>query len=270
MFARPALEILFFTIVFVISSCSSDSNRNAGPSDRFDFFVTVEDSSSIIDPTLVAYFRDQQPAIENVLNNLFSLPERDINIVYQDCMVENARYLSEPSEIIMCYRLLAAITNAEDGIYQQGNAMLGMFNWITWHEIGHALIDHYDIPSLGQKEDMADSLATVFFLETSGSNILARVKRARAIVLVGEYMNTLNSGDLRWADAHTVSPQRQYNLVCWAVGAERNIENDANIQQIVTELKAARRICPNEYAEKKAAMEELIGAYLNIDRGGNL
>ena len=37
------------------------------------------------------------------------------------------------------------------------------------HEMGHALIDLYDLPVLGKEEDAADSVATVFLTRAVGN-----------------------------------------------------------------------------------------------------
>ena len=82
-----------------------------------------------------------------------------------------------------------------------------------YHELGHALIDAYNIPMVGSEEDAADSLASVMLLYyfTEGSQILLdnadyfeRAREASA------------SQENQYWDVHALNEQRYYRLICYA------------------------------------------------------
>ena len=45
------------------------------------------------------------------------------------------------------------------------DAAAGQFFWVTFHEVGHAIFDIFDVPIFGRPEDAADNFATYIMLQ---------------------------------------------------------------------------------------------------------
>ena len=104
--------------------------------------------------------------------------------------------------------------NYPDSDKESRNYYLNNINLFSfYHELGHALIDAYNIPMVGSEEDAADSLASVMILYyfTEGSQILLdnadyfeRAREASA------------SQENQYWDVHALNEQRYYRLICYA------------------------------------------------------
>jgi hypothetical protein len=45
------------------------------------------------------------------------------------------------------------------------DATVGQFFWVTFHEVGHAAFDMFNVPIFGHEEDAADNFATFIMLQ---------------------------------------------------------------------------------------------------------
>ena len=101
------------------------------------------------------------------LNSTYSFP-RNIDIVFVDCGEENAFYDPETVEVYMCYELIQKYADifAEEyqGDYSDEVILAGHFTFL--HELGHALVDQYQLPIIVREEDVVDSFATILLLQT--------------------------------------------------------------------------------------------------------
>lgn len=97
------------------------------------------------------------------------------------------------------------------------NNMLAIF----YHELGHAIVDHMQVPIFGQEEDAADTLSVVLI------DALFKEKAAAQIAY--------DSANLFWAEAtdrpafwdvHGPDEQRYYNTVCLFYGADPDLRQD--------------------------------------------
>ncbi|HEX3531411.1 MAG TPA: DUF4344 domain-containing metallopeptidase, partial [Thermoanaerobaculia bacterium] len=92
------------------------------------------------------------------LNENFVLPY-DVTITMTECGEANAFYTPEKKTVALCYELIddfadRFLANArskkeeEDG----GEALAGATMFTLYHELGHAMIDVYDLPVTGKEE----------------------------------------------------------------------------------------------------------------------
>lgn len=82
-----------------------------------------------------------------------------------------------------------------------------------YHELGHALIDAYNIPMVGQEEDAADSMASVMILYyfQYGPQIL--MDNADYFENAREAQESQENS---YWDVHALNEQRYYRLICYA------------------------------------------------------
>ncbi|HZG44555.1 MAG TPA: DUF4344 domain-containing metallopeptidase, partial [Longimicrobium sp.] len=104
------------------------------------------------------------------LNEWIGLP-RNVGLEFRECGEANAYYDSRQSHITMCYELLSGFTavfeeNSEEPRTDDewAEAVLGATDFIFYHEVGHALLDVLELPTLGRNEDAADGLAAYILI----------------------------------------------------------------------------------------------------------
>ena len=116
----------------------------------------------------------QLPELEE-LDGLFVLPRR-LRLVTAECGEPGAFYRPAPGEVVLCYESLRTL-------YAQGQAhrqALGLgedhplryvranVRFMVLHELGHALVDLFDLPVTGRQEDAVDQLAAILMLRFGG------------------------------------------------------------------------------------------------------
>jgi hypothetical protein len=216
------------------------------------FRVQMEASSSGAD--VVTELEKMGQSLTDALNARYVFPKGDIQAVFQDCGFANAYYRPATSTIGMCYEMYRSLQekfNPQDA--------LEVFRFIFLHELGHALIDQFDLPILGGEEDAADALATVLLIEGGAPS--------RAAVLAGvNFFDLYRSGLANnWADEHAVGPQRMFNLVCWGAGGEAGVLNNRTIAALYRETVRSGRDCDKEYLRQKGSVMDLLGPFVKME-----
>ncbi len=133
--------------------------------------------------------------------------------------------------------------------------------FVLFHEVGHALVDQWDIPVLGREEDAVDAFSTIFMTEI--------VKRGDFALAGAEFFLDLDkltgaNGQLDFADEHSFNKQRAYSIACWVYGSDPAKWSTTNLK---TFLPAARRVrCADEYRKLKKAWFGLLKPHLRASR----
>ncbi|RUR06587.1 hypothetical protein ELY15_13020 [Legionella sp. km772] len=92
--------------------------------------------------------------------------------------------------------------------------------FLLYHELGHALIDAYHLPVLGQEEDAADALSAVISLKYLPKGFQVLVDGADFFYLLDQVIGTDASS---YWDEHSLNRQRYYRLLCFAYGKVPNL-----------------------------------------------
>lgn len=249
---KKRVIILLFVSIFLLS-CTSDKG---------DFKVVYE---PVTDQNLVPFeqvFQESQlfEGLAESLNEFLILPH-DLYIVLGECGQPNAFYTSEKSAIIMCYELMGLLAISFQDLAasdsELGQAMLSTMAFVFFHELGHALIDIYDIPATGREEDAVDQLST-FILAEGG-------EAGEEMVLTGAtwfYLNAENTelSDSAFADEHSLDKQRFYNLACWIYGKDPGKRLPLVTTGMLPEARALR--CPDEYVKLSISWDTLLKPYI--------
>jgi hypothetical protein len=103
--------------------------------------------------------------VADMLNKMFKLKQK-MKITCLECGKVNAYYNPEDKELKICYELFADMYQKMSRYHNDpdsvGEKIGKAFNFVLYHEVGHALIDVLDIPLTGKEEDAADYFS--FFL----------------------------------------------------------------------------------------------------------
>ena len=180
------------------------------------------------------------------LNSSLILPY-DISLITKDCGEVNAFYDAETNSVTVCYELMEHFYTVfrGDGLSDE-KAYDKMFDAVRFaflHEIGHALIDTYNLPITGNEEDAADRCSSFINLTELGEDGVNAVLAAADAFAI-ESKNT-SSSKRNLADEHLLQEQRFYNSLCMIYGS--NTIKYAYIldEQYLPRERAVR--CPQEY-----------------------
>jgi len=195
------------------------------------------------------------------LNQGLKLPW-DIKITHMECGTANAFYLPKNHEVIMCYELLEYFEEfwqkhgASD--YDVKNGTAESYFFILFHELGHALIHAYDLPTTGKEENAVDQFSALLLLafdEKAGGLSLNYIS-ALFFVTGTEQIKLQN---LAFWDEHNLDLQRFYDIFCLKYGKEVvNKEKYAN-KGLLSKDRAER--CPNEYEKYSNNWDALLLPY---------
>lgn len=212
----------------------------------------------------------QQHLLENIadeLNASIAIPE-NVLVTFKECGSPNAFWDPKGRQIVMCYELMAQMTEDFKEVAksdQELNQMVnGALTFAFIHELGHCLIDVLKLPSTGKEEDAVDGLATFVLVALNGEEG-ERMAISGAISWGIQYDRIAKSGktarelDMVWADEHSMEAQRFYNILCWVFGHNPD-KYQSMVNNPLPEQRAVR--CPSEYTKLATSWLELLKPYL--------
>ena len=139
------------------------------------------------------------------------------------------------------------------------DAIVGPTIEVFFHEIGHAIFDLLKVPILGREEDAADQVASYGMLRLDKDIVHQTV--AGVAYMYGHEMKSDTPGIEQFADAHGVSAQRFYNLLCMAYGKDSKLFADLVEKKYLPESRAEG--CADEYKQVDYAFKKLIYPYID-------
>ncbi len=189
-----------------------------------------------------------------------------LNISLTDCDGEaDAMYSND--KITICYEYIEHLRKkmpaktTPAGI-EPLDTVVGPFVDTVLHEFAHALFDYADIPVLGREEDAADQVAAYIYLNL-GKAEARRLIMGTAYTYLIESRDTVPPSMADFADEHSTSEQRAFNLLCMAYGADPELFEDVIILGGLTQERADN--CGEEYELISLAYEALIGPHIDPD-----
>ncbi|MEZ5425810.1 MAG: DUF4344 domain-containing metallopeptidase [Pyrinomonadaceae bacterium] len=205
----------------------------------------------------------QQKILESITNDLnsnLSMPE-DVTVTFRDCGVPNAFYNPQDKSVTMCYEFMDLFYNKylQMGYSEEesNDLMFGATTFFFLHELGHCLIDVYDLPAVGREEDSVDQLSTYILMD--------KLKNGRKSALAGVLIFQALAADEQasertFADEHSLSSQRFYNLACWMYGRDPDEFGSFKTKGVLPEARAVR--CSDEYRKMSSAWQRLVDPYV--------
>ena len=252
----------------VIKGMANEQGKATQP-DKGNFSVEYSDVQNPEYAQINEQFRQQRmlESIADDLNASIAIPE-NVVITFKECGQPNAFWNPKDRQIVMCYELMAQMTEDFKEISQTreelGERVGGALTFAFIHELGHCLIDVLKLPSTGREEDAVDQLSTFVLVGLKGEEG-EKMAISGALSWGIQYERLAKSGktaaelDMLWADEHSMDGQRFYNILCWVFGHNPN-KYMGMINKPLPEARAVR--CPNEYSRLANAWLSLLKPYL--------
>jgi hypothetical protein len=192
------------------------------------------------------------------INDELRLP-RNVLVSLEECGEVNSFYDPDTHKLSLCYELAKDMErlfkpDADNKEDLQDMVLAGM-EFIFHHELGHALVDLYDLPVVGREEDAVDELATLIYIRTDDE--------ATALIAAEEFLDEgveeaedEENSPAYW-DEHSLSTQRFYNIACLVVGSDPDKHKD--LLKEFPELE--ERDCEAEFDQKDRAWDKLLSPY---------
>jgi hypothetical protein len=139
---------------------------------------------------------------------------------------------------------------------------IGPFMDTVLHEFAHALFDYIYPPILGREEDAADQVSAYIYLQL-GKEEARRLIMGATYTYMLEVQDTDPPSMAEYADEHSTSEQRAFNLLCIAYGADPELFEDVVVMGGLPDERI--EICEEEYEHIANAYEALIGPHIDPD-----
>lgn len=197
--------------------------------------------------------------ITTPLNELIALPY-DVFLNFDECGEPNAFYNPEVKEITMCYEFLAdfeeafkTVTNNQAEIDELSEGAMAVF---FFHELGHCLIDVWDLPTTGREEDTVDQLAMFILLDGTPEGEQMVLSAATYFAISSEQDNE----ELAFWGEHSLNQQRFYDMLCLTYGSNPSKNQHLLGEDGLPEERAER--CPEEFEKVDRTWRKLLAPYL--------
>ena len=139
---------------------------------------------------------------------------------------------------------------------------IGPFFDTVLHEFAHALFDYIHVPVLGREEDAADAVSAIIYLHL-GKDEARRLIMGTLYAYMLEVQDTDPPSMAEYADEHSTSEQRAFNLLCIAYGADPELFEDVVKMGGLPEERV--EICEEEYEHIAYAYQTLIGPHVDSE-----
>lgn len=194
------------------------------------------------------------------MNKVIALPY-NVYLNFDECGEPNAFYSSETKEITMCYEFVtyfeetlrkSKMKPAEIDRRVEDNVAFFFF-----HDLGHCLIDVWDLPATGREEDAVDQLAAIILLDGTPEGVDMMISAAIFFDLAAA---ETNKDDLAFWDEHSLDAQRMYDTLCMTYGSNPTKNKNIVSGGYLPAERAGR--CSEEFRKINRAWDRLLAPYV--------
>ncbi|NNE99378.1 MAG: hypothetical protein HKN25_10205 [Pyrinomonadaceae bacterium] len=271
-------SLIVISVLFVVVGCVCNSGRESGGDTNSASTDETSQSGSLKKDSgdfIVEHMGVKNQRYESIdrsirknktlekaadkLNRSLILPH-DIPLRAKDCDgVANAFYMSRDKSITMCYELMEyfyrTFKRSGDSDEKANDRMNKAVTFIFLHELGHALIDAYQLPITANEEDAADRCSSYICIEELGDDGVKAVVAAAEFFAIQSKSGGQRSAKVM-ADEHLLNEQRFFNSLCMIYGSDPQKYNGLVVNNLLPKARAVR--CPNEYQRTASSWSKLL------------
>lgn len=251
------------------------ATRSPSPSPAYRFIPVYERATAGSLLMVQKLMRDRQLVQHwaETANDGF-IPPVNVRVIAEQCGTADAFYDPHEKSITICYELGAFLRElfakpapgqtAGPTPKELDESTVGALNGIFYHELGHALIDLYDLPTTGKEEDAVDQLSALVLI-TGAEEQRDYTGIMSTIEAWGRMSQEAESQPLdkeAFADEHSLSGQRYYNMMCYLYGSNHNAFLPLVANRELPVERAAQ--CEKEYAKMARSWATLLGPHLRV------
>ena len=207
--------------------------------------------------------------LENFTGRLaqaLALPH-DVYLAMDECGEPGAAYYRDYKRIVICYEFVTFLEGRLTP-YSGTDAELsrdvdGFVTWVMLHEIGHALIDVYDLPITGIEEDAVDQFAAVIALEYIPPDQAGNVLYP-ALLAWSSGQSGVFPAEGQPAGHHSLTAQRFHDMACWMYGSDAHAHSGLAGGNILLPEEGGEgaRQCQSEYERMSGNWHRLVSPFL--------
>jgi hypothetical protein len=244
---RRAFFVL--AVAAALAACAATASEAQAPANGR-FVVQFAPPRNADERFLVELLRAAQlPQVFTELGKHLKLPR---NIIIRVQGGQDGPYYNPATRtIILNHPFSALVLNVFQKEYPKitphrlGELFAELEYFVLFHEVGHALVDQWDLPVVGREEDAVDAFSTIFMTEFVKEGEFALAGADFFYYLAG----THQLSEVDFADEHSFDKQRSYSIACWVYGS-----GPQRYGFLRSVLPAERRVrCPDEYRKLKKA-----------------
>ena len=201
--------------------------------------------------------------LENIiahLNDRIALPW-DIVISFEDCDEPDAYYDHDTHQLKICYQLIDEYYDLFGRKIKDpdklDDSVRGALASTFFHELGHGLVDAWDIPITGKEEDAVDQLSTLVLINYSDVGESMALDGAISFKL---YANLDKGQQKIYWDEHSLDEQRFYSTICLIYGNAP--EKYAYMVKDGTLPEERAELCREDYPKVARSWRRLLGPYI--------
>ncbi|MBK8810555.1 MAG: DUF4344 domain-containing metallopeptidase [Acidobacteria bacterium] len=232
--------------------------------DKGDFKVGFSPKTKAQDPkkAMPAEIAEVLKEIATAMNEIIALPY-DVFLNFDTCGEPNAFYNPGTKEITMCYEFISYFEETyKKGIKDKAEVDRRVDDAVAFfffHELGHCLIDAWQLPATGREEDAVDQLATLVMLDGTPEGVDMVISAAIFFDLVSA---STSPEDIAFWDEHSVDQQRMYDTLCLTYGSDP-VKNKGIVASGYLPKQRAER-CSQEFKRIDGAWNKLLTPYLKV------
>ncbi len=269
-FKRTIVLMVLMTVLIIFAPSFNRLNvsaQTAGKTtgnniDKGDFKIGFSPATLKKNPkkTMPKEVADSLVEITKPLNEIIALPY-DVYLNFDQCGEPNAFYNPEVKEITMCYEFLADFERAFKKVSKKpaeiDDMTDGAMAVFFFHELGHCLIDVWDLPATGREEDAVDQLALFVLLDGTpeGEGMVLSAATFFSVVSAEQ-----QDGEPAFWDEHSLDQQRFYEMLCLTYGSNPAKNKNLLGKNGLPPERAQR--CPAEYQRVNHSWSILLAPYL--------
>ena len=250
---------------------SQQPAAQGGQSDPVSITYVPPDNSSFQEVYDLLRQHDALEKIKEILTP-FQFPQQ-LAIETTECRAVNSYYQRKDFKptVTICYEFLKRIlellpNETSPAGLTPTDAAVGQFMWVTFHEVGHAAFDMFNVPIFGHEEDAADNFATFIMLQFGKGQARRLISGAAWAwrAYLGDYQRNpvVQTRLAAFATDHGLPQERFYNLVCLAFGA--NSQKFADFGGLLPPTRSPN--CSHEYQTLVRAFRQEIRPHIDQEQ----